>query len=365
MRLITIPAIIALGYSSSTFALEVSINSPKGSTYSNDSPQLIEGNATQADGQSILGVQYFIRRLADFAYVDSAGNEQSWTPDYAILNDNGPSSLSWTASLNLGSGEYRLFSRAVAIDNSVSEWKYTEFSVISEDTAPPTITFTNASNPNLNNDSSLTLTGNVVDTGGSGTAKVQFTVRNLVDYSYHDALGNRTSWSIEEAELAAIGANQTTWSLDVKLPSNRYRLYARGIDMDDNVSDWQHVDFYVDSSDQTPPSIALLSGCDPSEELHDPVEMFGSAVDPDASGIQAVHYQLRDLSDFRFVDGQGLTQNFTPTNATLSLRGGTQGAVDWSVPTETLPSGTYRIYFRAIDNNGQASDWDHYDFLIT
>jgi hypothetical protein len=218
------------------------VYSPESDGASLTTDDSIAGDAI-GDNATIRTVQYMLRNLADFSYVDTQGNTIPWGPNN-IGGLTVSSSVSWSIPHNLPTGNYRLYVRAIDTAGNVSDWNIRDFFVVSPDAIPPAVI---VQFPLDNGDPispAETLLGNASD-ADSNIQTVQYMLRNLADFSYVDTQGNTIPWGPNNIGGLTVSSS-VSWSIPHNLPTGNYRLYVRAIDTAGNVSDWVIRDFVND-----------------------------------------------------------------------------------------------------------------------
>ena len=105
-----------------------------------DAGDLISGTASDVNS-AVTSVQYLLRDLSDFSYLDLQGNTIPWGPDEVSSLTNGDSVMWDIPSNDLSPGRYRLYIRAFDTADNVSTWTNTDFIITSPDNQPPTTAF--------------------------------------------------------------------------------------------------------------------------------------------------------------------------------------------------------------------------------
>ena len=332
--------------------IEPSLTMPENRAY--NSNENLSGFAIDAES-GVKRVDFQLRDLSDFSYIDVNANSMQWAPQSASVDG-----ATWEVPVSLPDGIYRIYARGIDNAGNISDWEFGDFTVRSADSTAPEI-FINTGEPETPYQSGSQVFAGVVTDSGSGTSSVQFMLRERVSFDYVDVQGNAASWGPVNASLGAASGDDAEWTITTSLPDGMYRLYLRAIDTVGNVSDWKTRDFSISSGDAPPPNPVASDQIEPSLTLPwNEVYEFGEGVSGFAadaeSGVKRVDYQLRDLSDFSYISSMGSVGGWNPRAAILD--GGS-----WEIPI-TLPDGKYRVYVRGVDYAGNASDWEYADFTV-
>jgi beta-glucanase (GH16 family) len=335
-----------------TVAPTLVIESPTANAVLNDASFVVSGSAIDSSSTPIPRVQYMLRRLSDYQYIDPTGNTRGWGPHATDMELQPDGTMQWSQVVDLPEGKFRFYARAIDGYNNASQWTVIDFTIDNSDTTPPTVSFTNPASSNDILPPKPILSGLAED--NVEVAQVQYQLRRLTDFVFVDTSGTATNWSPTTINTA------DDWNISTTLNTGNFRLYVRAIDSTGIISTWDYTDFSIGGSDNTPPEISISSPQVNLSQLS-PANIISGSVS-DNTSIQSLQYQLRRLSDFVFIDENGTdgvwNPSFSPLTSTSPLN------ADWEIDTN-LDSGQYRLYTRATDGSGNSTSWIYRDFSIS
>lgn len=238
-------------------------------------------------------------------------------------------STSFTPTSDLAEGEYKIAVRAFYTDGTKSDWDIELFSV---ETAGASVDI----------DMGFTDQPNLIDPAGDTadtTPTFNWTAATDVE-SYYLQVRNLDTGEklIQERDLTS-----TVFTPGSELPEGNYKAYIRAFFNDGSKSDWDSLEFAIDSSgSSTGPSIAPEMTA-PTGDTADATPTFAWSAGSNVDRYDLLVKHL-DTGDKLIREKYLTSTSFTPST--------------------DLPDGNYNVYIRAIHTDGTKSDWNSTSFAI-
>lgn len=314
------------------------------------------------DDSGVDRVQYLLRDLSDYGYVDLDGHSVPWGPVDLDLTQRTDGSSAFSIRLNyMPVGRYRWYVRAIDNAGNVAPWIHRDIIVQEVDFTAPRLRFTVhfpvKHLPGRSFEGSYSDFGD----GATGVARIQYLLRDLATYQYIDLAGNLAPWEPVDVDFTFVDSF-AVFEIAQSVPDGRYRLYTRAFDHAGNISDWRfNHDYIVGYYDDYAPRLNTYFSetIDIGDVLRGSATEFGTP----STGISSVEYMIRRRTDFGYVDTFGNDVVYSPTEANFTFTTSTADVAEWSIDNY-LPVGPYRLYVRASDSFGNTSAWFHKDFNV-
>ena len=331
------------------------------------------GTATDTGGSGFRSVRVAIRNVdlsqwynfSNSSFTGAVGNGS--IP--ANLANTTASTTDWNYSLTLAPGNYALFTVAVDNAGNASSYSARRFSVLSNDTLPPS---TSISTPSANNvvlPSNTSISGTATDAGGSGFRSVRVAIRNVDLSQWYNFSNNSFTGAVGNgsipANLTNTTANTTDWNYSLTLPTGNYVLFTVAVDNSGNTSSYINRRFSVLPNDTQAPSASISIPSANDVVLPTNASFSGTATDAGGSGFKSVRVAIRnvDLSQWYNFSNNSFTGAIGNGSTPANLTNKTASTTDWNYSL-TLPTGNYVLFTVAVDNSGNASSYTARRFLV-
>lgn len=323
---------------------ETFISSPRpGRVYTAEEPVQFAGSAVGTP--AIDRVQLEVQNIDTKQWLRRDGSMGSYQLNYAELADAPFGATAWSLAATLPDGEYRLQARAVDTSARKDDTKAViRFTVLAGDTVAPETSISEPRNGTQDFASNtFTITGAASDDFSVDSVRVQF-------YDLDKQLWLRTDGTLGgfdsfAAVVANPGAGETAWSLEITVPSGRWRVTAVATDgagvKDPSVA---RATYYVFPGNAAP-SATLDAPLDKEIFAAGPITISGTAGDD--AGVRKVRVLMRALNTLQGPQPNGFVGYANWVDVQVDQKGATN--TTWSYTTPDLPPGYYKIQVAAVD----------------
>jgi PKD repeat protein len=327
------------------------------------SPVTFSGSAT--DDQDLDYVEVSLRNSTTR---ENLGADCSWGTDVtAGLCRVGPthisgSSYNWsyTTPFDLRPGTYTFTVRAtddLGLTTAAANRGTLTINVqVPGDNPPDTTISPTGTQPNLTS-LHLNLAGTATD--DLGVAAVKVSLRDGESGLYVQPNGTRaSSYALLDATLGSPNATSTTWSLSLDLPATgNYSVTAIAVDSADQQdlsSTGATATYPAYPGDQPPAMVDNLFSPSEGASFTESRVLVSGRVEDDQQ-IAAAQVAIQD-SLGRYLSSSGVFSSTTISWRTAYLNSPGSPGSNFAYTSPALPSGTYTVYARGVDQHGFATD---------
>ncbi|NNE74522.1 MAG: hypothetical protein HKN26_12720 [Acidimicrobiales bacterium] len=332
--------------------LDTFIDEPRaGRVYTETSPILFAGRATAPDG--IDRVQIEVQDVDTKQWLRRDGTLGAYQNIVVNLTNNLGTTSDWNYTASLPGGDYRVRARAFDVDGDRDPVKASvRFTVQSAgDITPPDTVLENPPAGTVFTSNDVTFSGSASDDVGVAAVKIAFYDRDNLGYLRPD--GSIGAYADYPTVLDSPGATGTGWSYSTTLPSGRWRVVVKAIDVNGNADPSDARRSYVIQPGNNPPAIAITSPANEISITDRSFTLTGTATDD--FGVQKVRVMVRNEVDRTGPLPGGFIGPARFFDVPVSVQGDT--SVTWTYTTPDLPAGRYRILARAVDTNLVENVW--------